>query len=68
MLETDIDRLRGLDEGYKPRDLSKEAEAKDAIDRNYAEIEERIIKYNDSYGDPTYTEWIDKEHDSKGVK
>ena len=37
-------------------------------DKLYADLEEEIIKYNQSYGDPTYTEWFDKEHDSKGVK
>jgi hypothetical protein len=68
MLETDIKRLRGLDEEYKPRDLAKEAEAKDAIDRNYAEIEKKLVEYNESYGDPTYTDWIDSEYDKKGVK
>jgi hypothetical protein len=37
--------------------------------QQYADkIEEELIKYNQSYGDPTYTEWIDKDYDSKGVK
>lgn len=34
--------------------------------KNLDEIQQE--QYNPSYGNPEYTEWIDKDHDSKGVK
>ncbi len=37
--------------------------------KEYADqIEEELIAYNKSFGNPEYTEWIDKDYDSKGVK
>ena len=63
MLERDIKRLRGIEQ----QDITKLLEDEIAtLTELQKENEEK--KYNQSYGDPTYTEWIDKDYDSKGVK
>ena len=60
MLEKEIDAMKQV---KKLGDMTI-PDAKQYADQ----IEEELIKYNQSYGDPTYTEWIDKDYDSKGVK
>lgn len=60
MLERDIKRLRGLDR--------VEDTQLPVVDRVYKELEEEVQKYNQSYGNPDYTEWIDNDFDKKGVK
>lgn len=52
----------------KMNETKKVIEKGPLADKLYADLEEEIVKYNQSYGDPTYTEWIDKDYDSKGVK
>jgi hypothetical protein len=63
-------RLRKLEKEIKTmKDVEKLGNMTLPDVKQYADqIEEELIKYNQSYGDPTYTEWIDKDYDSKGVK
>ena len=62
MLEKEMKDLKNWDQ------KSTKEEDMPVVDRMYKELEEEVMKYNPSYGDPTYTEWIDKDYDSKGVK
>lgn len=56
-LEKEIKRMRGLDQELP------------IVDRLYKELESEVKEqYNQSYGNPDYTEWIDQDYDSKGVK
>lgn len=72
MLEKDIKRLRNIDQLGDMEIPSADKYVKmieeqiATLDELQKENEER--SYNQSYGDPTYTEWIDKDYDSKGVK
>ena len=62
-------RIRMLEkEIEKMKETKKVIEKGPLADKLYADLEEEIIKYNQSYGNPTYTDWIDQDYDSKGVK
>ena len=62
-------RIRMLEKEIQlMKETKKVIEKGPLADKLYADLEEEIIKYNQSYGNPTYTDWIDQDYDSKGVK
>jgi hypothetical protein len=63
-------RLRKLEKEIKTmKDVEKLGNMTLPDAKQYADqIEEELIKYNQSYGNPDYTEWIDNDFDKKGVK